>query len=161
MQCYRKRQMKVRKEESQEIYREKEGRCGRISTKGLKYVDRPCLGETSSFDTQDECTAVCLTLILMSRWLCLKPLLPFHSPLYSKPLSCMIWPTCSKRSVLKEVSVYAKHTRAYQGLRPHHVLSFIGSPVESACVTFPAVCLYPPDSSVYVCVCISETIWAL
>ena len=56
-------------------------------------------------------------------------------------------------------SVYAKHTTAYQGIRPRRVLSFIGSPVECACVTFPAVCLYPSDSGVCVCVCVFVCVW--
>lgn len=49
--------MKVGREGIEVIYRGKAGRCGRISTKGLKYVDRPCLGETSSFDTLEEHTS--------------------------------------------------------------------------------------------------------
>lgn len=130
----------------------KVGRCAWVLTAGLECADRPCLGETSSFnalhnvhtsmhscasyhDTDEQLLAACPP-----------PTLSLRSQLLSFDISSY--------SVLKEAFVYAPHTTAYQGIHPLCVLSFIGSPVGCACVTSPAVSLYLSDSEVCVWVCL-------
>lgn len=93
--------------------------------------------------------AACLAVILMSSWRRRGPLAPSH---YCTESGLAMTNTFGVLCFKGRASVYAKHTAAYQGIRPRCVLSFIGSPVECACVTFPAVCSYPSDSGVCVCV---------